>query len=263
VRRDSIPAAGRHPSGIFRLTIEQYAPRVRRALLTVIVLLASFVLAASARADADPASDTLYMGRVFLPLSTPVSPRLAQRLAADAVAAEQAGTAIRVALIASPTDLGGVPSLFGRPTEYARFLDAELQFVYTGRVLVVMPQGAGLAKGGRLVADAAVVGAHVKPGGDGLARTAIELVEKLSGTRAAPGVTVPQPRAVRAPRHVLTVPATQKKGGGVPVWASAAIAVGAVALLLVPGFLLVRRRRSTPFAEPPPDPDDPYRYRGP
>jgi hypothetical protein len=222
------------------------------------------VAAAPARADADPASDTLYTGRVFLPLGTTVSPRLAQRLAATAAAAEQAGKPIRVALIASPTDLGGVPSLFGRPTEYARFLDAELQFVYDGLLLVVMPQGAGLAEHGRLVANAAVVGARVGPGGDGLTRTAIELVEKLSGTRAAPGVTVPQPRAVRAPKHVLTVSTATRKKGGVQAWASAAIAVGAVALLLVPGFLLVRRRRSAPLAEPStPDPDDPYRYRGP
>ena len=88
---------------------------------------------------------------------------------------------MRVALIAAPTDLGGVPVLFGRPPQYARFLGAELQFVYAGRVLVVMPQGAALAEHGRLVANADVVRADVGPGTDGLARTAIALVEKLSG----------------------------------------------------------------------------------
>ena len=45
---------------------------------------------------------------------------------------------------------GRVPSLFGKPTDYARFLDAELQFVYSGRLLVVTPQGAALAAHGRL-----------------------------------------------------------------------------------------------------------------
>src|SRR5207244_499168 len=170
-------------------------------------------------------------------------------------------------LIASPTDLGGVPSLFGRPTEYARFLDAELQFVYSGRVLVVMPQGAALAEHGRLVANADVVHATVGPGGDGLARAAIDLVEKLSGVRAAPGGTVPQPTTLPAPRHVLPTgqaPAKKKsKKGGIPVWASAVIAVGAVGLLLVPAIVLGRRRRRGPLVSEPTDPDDPYRYTGP
>jgi len=223
------------------------------------------MLPATASADADPASDSLYTGRIFLPLSTPVSPRLAQRLAADVLAAERAGKPVRVALIASPTDLGGVPMLFGRPPQYARFLDAELQFVYMGRVLVVMPQGAALAEHGRLVANADVVRAKVGPGADGLARTAIALVEKLSGVKAPPGVTVAQPTTTPSRIHIPTGRrSAARKKAGVPVWASAAIAVGAVCLLLAPGFLLVRRRRSRPVAIPPArDPDDPYRYRGP
>jgi hypothetical protein len=229
-------------------------------------VLASLVLAATASADADPASDSLYTGRVFLPLSTKVSPRLAQRLAADALAAEQAGKPVRVALIASPIDLGGVPTLFGRPPQYARFLGAELQFVYAGQVLVVMPQRAALAQHGRLIANADVVHAKVGSGGDGIARTAIVLVEKLSGVKAAPGVTVPQPTTTSARVHVPTSPRpTAKKSGGVPLWVSAAIAVGAVCFLLAPGLVLVRRRRSRPLAQepPPPAPDDPYRYTGP
>jgi hypothetical protein len=99
------------------------------------------VLPATASANADPASDSLYTGTLFLPLSNPVSPHLAQRLAADLRVAGRAGKPVRVALIAAPTDLGGVPVLFGRPAQYARFLGAELQFVYAGRVLVVMPRG--------------------------------------------------------------------------------------------------------------------------
>jgi hypothetical protein len=222
------------------------------------------MLPATASADADPASDSLYTGRIFLPLSTPVSPRLAQRLAADVLAAERAGKPVRVALIASPTDLGGVPMLFGRPPQYARFLDAELQFVYTGRVLVVMPQGAALAEHGRLVANADVVRAKVGPGADGLARTAIGLVEKLSGVKAPPGVTVAQPTTTPSRIHIPTARRSVAKKKAVSDWASAAIAVGAVCLLLAPGFLLVRRRRRRPVVLPPaPDPDDPYRYRGP
>ena len=236
-----------------------------RVALAVVLCAASVLLPGEARADADPASDSLYVGRIFLPLSAKVSPSLAGRLAADALAAEQAGKPIRVALIASPIDLGGVPALFGRPTQYARFLGAELQFVYPGPILVVMPQGAALAKSGRLVANKEVVTAVVAPGPDGLAQTAINLVEKLTGVRARKGSPVPETQTTSTV-HVFTSPAAQptKKKGGVPVWASATIAIGAVTLLLVPGFLLVRRRRRQPLMPTtPPDPDDPYRYRGP
>ena len=47
---------------------------MRRSLPALLAFLA-LALPAVARADADPASDTLYTGRVFLPLSGKVSPR--------------------------------------------------------------------------------------------------------------------------------------------------------------------------------------------
>src|SRR5204863_4514293 len=118
-------------------------PRTR--LVAMLGFLA-LVLPAIARADADPASDTLYTGRVFLPLSAKVSPRLARELAAVTLEAERAGHPVRVALIASKSDLGGVPQMFGRPGYYARFLASELQYVYPDKVLIVMPQGAALGE---------------------------------------------------------------------------------------------------------------------
>jgi hypothetical protein len=153
-------------------------PRLR---LPATLVLVSLVLPVVAHADADPASDTLYTGRVFLPLSATVSPRLARQLDAVTLEAERAGRPVRVALIASKTDLGGVPSLFGKPTTYARFLAGELQFVYPGKVLIVMPQGAALGDHARLVANRDVLDAQVEPGPDGLALTAIALVRKLAG----------------------------------------------------------------------------------
>ena len=116
----------------------------------------------AAQADADPAGDYLYTTNVFLPLTTKVSPQLARELRAATAAAAKAGNPIRVALIATSTDLGGVPSLFGKPTDYSRFLDAELQFAYSGRLLVVMPQGAALTAHGRQEADEAVI-QYVRP----------------------------------------------------------------------------------------------------
>jgi hypothetical protein len=186
------------------------------------VTLAALAAAGAALADADPASDVLYVNNVFLPLSTPVSQPLARQLAAATRAAGKSGNPIRVALIAKPADLGGVPSLFGKPTQYARFLGAELVYLYTGRLLVVMPQGAALAERGRLVANAAVVHARVEGGADGLAKTALALVRTLS--REAP----PSPGAGRSQ--------------GFPAWASAALAAGGAACIALLGFVLVRRR---------------------
>jgi hypothetical protein len=200
----------------------------RLGCVVAAMLVLGFALSGAARADADPASDYLYVTNVFLPLDTKVSPRLAGELRAATAAAAKAGKPIRVALIATPTDLGGVPSLFGKPTDYARFLDAELQFVYSGKLLVVMPQGAALAAHGRLQADESVLHATVEPGGDGLARTAITLVRELSG------------QAPRSVRDASTTSATASSG--FPGWAWAVIALGAVCVALLAGFLVIRRR---------------------
>jgi hypothetical protein len=198
-----------------------------RSVLAITLILACLAVCGSARADADPASDVLYTDDVFLPFSTTVSPELARQLADATRAASAAGKPVRVALIAAPTDLGGIPSLFGKPTDYARFLGLELQFVYTGRVLIVMPQGAALSERGRLVANAAVVRAAVGSGGDGLARTAITLVRELTGT--AP-----------TPLHTKTIVASAERG--FPVWKSIVIAVAATFVLVLGGLVLVRRR---------------------
>ena len=55
-----------------------------------------------------------------------------------------AGLPIKVAVIGNKTDLGAVPQLWGKPQTYARFLGAELRFVYKDTLLVVMPQGFGI-----------------------------------------------------------------------------------------------------------------------
>ena len=47
-------------------------------------------------------------------------------------------------MIGNKTDLGAVPQLWGKPQTYARFLGAELRFVYKDTLLVVMPQGFGI-----------------------------------------------------------------------------------------------------------------------
>jgi hypothetical protein len=151
---------------------------------------AALAAAGVARADADPASDTLYVRRLFLPYTQKVSAPAEAKLRGAIGRAARSGKEIRVALIADPSDLGGVPDLYGKPALYAPFLSKELQFVYPGRVLVVMPQGAGFAKGGRPVSDPTV--RAVRPGrsGNALASAATQLVEVLSGQRPRSSVTV-------------------------------------------------------------------------
>jgi hypothetical protein len=207
-----------------------------RKVVWCLVLVAALVAAGQAQADADPASDVLYTRDLFVPYSG-ISSAAESKLLAAIGKAKTAGKPIRVALIASRDDLGGVPQLFGNPLYYARFLDAELQFVYTGRLLVVMPQGAALAKGGRLVADKSVIAAKPGRGGDGLARTATELV-----TAIAAGKEVAGSGSVSA-----TAPpgAAQSSSSSFPVGLVAGIAIAAVFVVIgVSGVLLTRRRRS-------------------
>ena len=205
--------------------------------LASVVALATvaLVLAGTANADADPASDILYVRNMFLPISKTVSPAAAAKLRAAIARSHAAGRPIKVAVIAGRTDLGGVPQLFGNPVYYARFLDAELQFLYSGRLLVVMPQGAGLAQGGRAIADKAVVAAKPQLGADGLATTAAQLVDEIAtGKPVAPtGGTV----------TVVAGSSSHSKSSGFPVGLVTAVAIFAVFVLIaVAGVLLAKRR---------------------
>lgn len=117
---------------------------MRRTLLAVFVL-AGLVLPASALADADPASDVLLGVSVFYPYQPAVPAALQKQLNAEAAAGTKAHFPIKVAIIGSPVDLGALPSLFGKPQQYATFLDQEISFNRRQELLVVMPQGYGSA----------------------------------------------------------------------------------------------------------------------
>src|SRR5207248_1682863 len=93
-RRDRAPAhAARADRRARDVAVEARAPagaqarqhpavvRVRGAPLVVVGAALLLVVAPAARADGDPASDTLYVGDVFLPLGTGVSKPVASRLA--------------------------------------------------------------------------------------------------------------------------------------------------------------------------------------
>ena len=118
----------------------------RFTALVFVVLAATTALqpAVPARADGDPCSDFLLVGSLCPPNNPRPSQPQIDRAQKTIDAAKQAGYEIRVAVIGSPTDLGSVPVFFGRPAPYAKFLDAELQSAWTGKLLVVMAAGYGV-----------------------------------------------------------------------------------------------------------------------
>jgi hypothetical protein len=193
---------------------------MRRALV-VALLLVTCAVAGTARADGDPASDYLYGLKVFLPFDVKVPKERQRELVSFVETTNRSGYAIRVAVIGSSYDLGSVTSLWRQPRTYARFLGAELQFVYAKRLLIVMPNGFGMYwKGHAVDGEYALLSkVTIGKGASGLVDAAQEAVSKLA---AASGVKVKK-----------TTPATVPKGGGHGrvVIILAAVAALAVAVL--------------------------------
>jgi hypothetical protein len=154
------------------------------ALITVIACLP----AAVARADGDPASDVLATQPLFLPWDADVPVGLRAQLNTLLQTADRAGYSVRIALIESPADLGSVTALWRRPQAYADFLAQELSLVYRGPLLIVMPNGFGLAHFGLGPATvrAALAGIPVPHTGSGLAGDALTSLERLARTAGHP-----------------------------------------------------------------------------
>ena len=111
----------------------------------ILVFLLVLTLAPAALADGDPASDILIPPDVRVYMTNGAkSSDLEKKLASTAQQVTDAGLPIKVAVNGNKTDLGAVPQLWGKPQTYAKFLGAELRFVYKDTLLVVMPQGFGI-----------------------------------------------------------------------------------------------------------------------
>jgi hypothetical protein len=190
--------------------------------LSLLFVLVALLAPAAARADGDPASDTLLTQPLFTPLEAKLPPESIEQLTAILADAKQKGYEVRVAIIASKIDLGAVPSLFAKPQTYAQFLHQEIRFVYKGPLLIVMPNGFGYFEPGR---NAAGVDTSAKPAEQpDLARAAVPIVQLL------------------AKQHGVEV-AIPARGGGGSSQRWILIAVGAVVLAaLVAGALVLRRR---------------------
>lgn len=171
------------------------APRaaIMRAVAGVLVLavlswsVIALLAPSRAAADGDPASDTLLVENVFYPYAPPTSAALQRTLNGATAAAARDRTPVRVALIASPTDLGTIAALFGKPQEYADFLDQEISFAGRQPLLVVMADGYGTQ--GLTPAARAAVAALPRPAGgtgDQLAGAALTGVARIAAADGHP-----------------------------------------------------------------------------
>jgi hypothetical protein len=197
----------------------------RLVLVALLLLVGAFVAAVGARADGDPASDYLLQQQAFVSPNARVSPADEARLNTFLAAARTAGFTVRAAIIQSRFDLGAVTSLDGKPRLYARFLSQELRLVYKRRLLVVMPNGYGVADDGAAVPREQAVLDGLRPpsstSGSKLVAAAIGAVGALA---AAHGVEPAQ------------LPGWSSPSSGNGWRRGLALAAALVALLLVVGY---------------------------
>jgi cytochrome oxidase Cu insertion factor (SCO1/SenC/PrrC family) len=155
-----------------------------RRLLVVLALagVALGLLSPAARADGDPGSDVLVYQNLFVAADAGLPVAQQVQLGNLLAGAASSGLPVRVAVIAQPDDLGAVTALWDRPAAYANFLGIELSLAYTGRLLVVMPDGFGLYWHGHSVAaaDQVLAGLPVGAGGAGLGTAAQRAVRALA-----------------------------------------------------------------------------------
>src|SRR2546423_1634368 len=117
--------------------------RMPLRMLAAALLAVALAAPSAARADSDPASDTLLLQDVFLPVEPPLSQSDASAIRKLAATMKKAGYPLKVAIIATPNDLGLVPQIFGKPQYYAGYLGREIDFNKKNNLLVVMPAGYG------------------------------------------------------------------------------------------------------------------------
>ena len=182
---------------------------------------------------------------VFLPQDGAIPAAQQVQLTELVGSAARAGFPLRVALIATRSDLGSVTALWRRPSAYAQFLGQELSQVFHGTLLVVMPNGFGVARVAAESADRGGAGAPAGsevPGGSALARSAAP-----GGGAALSGAAIAAvQRLAAAAGHRLTAPrgsasghASAPSATGIAAWL--ALAVGAI-LICVAWTISLRQR---------------------
>jgi len=193
---------------------------LRRVVVWLAALLVCLGMAAGrARADGDPASDVLAAQTVFLPQDGALPSAQQSQLVRLVSSAARAGFPVRVALIATRSDLGSVTALWHQPAAYARFLGQELSQVFHGTLVVAMPNGFGVARVG--AGPGVALGRVPAPGsGAALGSAAITAVQRLA---AAAG------HRLSAPSGAISPGATARSATGVVAWL--VFAVGAILIV--------------------------------
>jgi hypothetical protein len=160
--------------------------RAHAAALLALALLC--VGATPALSDGDPASDVLATQPLFLPADAHLSARQQAQLVSLADAARRSGVSLRVAVIASPADLGSVTELWRQPQTYARFLAQELSVVYRGTLLVVMPNGFGAGAPATAAPSVRAALAGLPPPGSGsrLGTATLTAIERIASAVGHP-----------------------------------------------------------------------------
>ena len=201
--------------------------RLRIALLLAVV--AAAVSAGGALANGDPASDVLPFSNVYFSIVDPRTSSTGRDLLAVTAAAAKQKRPIKVAVIAQPSDLGLIQSMWQKPQTYAKFLGMELfQFAhYKGTTLIAMPNGYGVygpdaAKGRPALARLA------KPGTSDLGRLGADAADAARRVAAANG-------------YVLPASSDSGSGSGTPSWLIVLGALGGAALIGGAAFLGLRR----------------------
>ena len=268
-----------------RDAFREMVPRAVLAVaLTVLAVCALGALSPAARADGDPGSDVLVYQNLFVAGDSNISIAQQVELGDLLTSASRSGFTIRVAVIATPADLGAITQLWGKPASYASFLGIELSLAYSQRLLIVMPDGFGFNWQGHSTAAAyQVLGKiAIRPGGTGLATsaaTAVRALASASGVRlAAPaagqaagsggsGITgsgtsgsgAVGPSSPSGGHHATTAPVS-----GLPAWLIAVIAIAALAAFAVSGWLARRTvlsRLAAGRSRPLPSPSSPGQNR--
>jgi hypothetical protein len=205
-----------------------------RLIATLLCLALALLLApGTAGADGDPASDVLVSASpLFLTQSSGATLADKQALIRQLQAAKRDGRPLRLAVIATRSDLGSVTALWERPQVYAEFLGRELSLAYRGELLVVMPNGFGVARDGAGVRTAL---ARLAPRSGRLIVAAEQAIQRLSGV---------------TPAHVAataTAPAPSRVGG-VGWWLATGLGLALIAAVWAGS--LRRRPPARSFAVP-------------
>jgi hypothetical protein len=195
--------------------------------------------APAACADADPASDFLLVTPVFYPYHPATSTAIKSALESTLTKLKKDGLSLKVAIVDSPNDLGGVGNLWRMPQPYADFLGKEISFNQKQPLLVVMPQGFGLygMSGKSSLSGLELDTSHQA---DGLARSAIAAVVRLG----------------RADGKPIAQPTIRKQASSSGKGAPALIVFGAPVLLVAIAALVALTRRPHRDADPDREEDE-------